>query len=67
MARERFPRSVYSQGRDPDARFTLANRHSRALSDNSAVMPVTCSSSAFSIQPAGTSSGRNREPADPAR
>ena len=25
MARQRFPRSVYSQGKDPDARFTLAN------------------------------------------
>lgn len=25
MARTRFPRSVYSQGSEPDARFTLAN------------------------------------------
>lgn len=25
MARQRFPQSVYSQGEDPDARFTLAN------------------------------------------
>lgn len=25
MARERFPKSVYSQGAEPDARFTLAN------------------------------------------
>lgn len=25
MARERFPRSVYSHGEEPDARFTLAN------------------------------------------
>ncbi len=25
MARERFPQSVYSQGTEPDARFTLAN------------------------------------------
>lgn len=25
MARERFPHSVYSQGTEPDARFTLAN------------------------------------------
>ncbi len=25
MSRERFPRSVYSRGSEPDARFTLAN------------------------------------------
>lgn len=25
MARQRFPRSVYGEGADPDARFTLAN------------------------------------------
>ncbi len=25
MARQRFPKSVYSQGSEPDARFTLAN------------------------------------------
>ena len=25
MQRERFPRSVYSQGEEPDARFSLAN------------------------------------------
>ncbi len=25
MARERFPKSVYSHGTEPDARFTLAN------------------------------------------
>lgn len=25
MARQRFPKSVYSQGGEPDARFTLAN------------------------------------------
>ncbi|MCC2594664.1 DUF202 domain-containing protein [Tessaracoccus sp. OS52] len=25
MARQRFPQSVYSQGEEPDARFTLAN------------------------------------------
>ena len=25
MARQRFPHSVYSQGAEPDARFTLAN------------------------------------------
>ena len=25
MARDRFPKSVYSQGDEPDARFTLAN------------------------------------------
>ena len=25
MARQRFPKSVYAQGNEPDARFTLAN------------------------------------------